>query len=815
MAGGSDGSIVYRVTLSSKELDAELSRIKKKMLRTQEDITTGKATKDALTKNLAEAENKLDELRAKEKDLSDSDFDAKYAGYIKSVDRILTDLEKQDQKIKQSETALDGLKNRYSEVAAQAENAATASGDMQSQVGEVSQAASEIPSFFQQMKSQITDGFSLENGKQTFSEFFSWLGSRIKSIPKAIIGGIGSALKSIGNLAKRGAQGILSLAKKALPSFSKSVGGVENSFKRLIPAMLGMGGVIGILRKAVSAYMQQNQQLSNTLSGAWTGLGNILGPVIDRIVNLTASAIAYVTKFLNLLGFTGKAAAKQMSSAGGAAKKETDKLKKQIMSFDELNILNDEEEDSTGGGGGADTAGIVPDVTLPDFVKIMSDQIKSAQWAEAATTLTTALNGMVDSVDWSGIGAKIGNALDGAMTFIATALKTFDWKNLGAKLADGFNNIIYNVDWQNLGVILWGKFKIILETLDGFIGNVDMVELAKAASNVVIGFFDSMSETIQSIDWYTIGEQIKTFLVNIDWPVIAESVFTAFGMALGAAGSLIAGFISDSVKNIRNYFKEYIDKYIALCPDDENLGYFIIAGVLEGIVKAIYGIGKWIYENIFVPFIDGFKEAFGIHSPSTVMAEQGGYIIDGLLNGIRSAWTSVKDWIGNALSDIRKAFADAWNAVKTTTENIWNGIVSSIKGAVNGVIGVINRMIAAATNGINALFRLLSFNIDLPGGQSIGLSLPQFTAPQIPYLAQGAVIPPNAPFAAVLGDQRHGNNIEAPEDLIRKIVREEAGNAAGEWILNVSFDGDLAQLIRLLAPKITAQQKKTERALGV
>ena len=48
---------------------------------------------------------------------------------------------------------------------------------------------------------------------------------------------------------------------------------------------------------------------------------------------------------------------------------------------------------------------------------------------------------------------------------------------------------------------------------------------------------------------------------------------------------------------------------------------------------------------------------------------------------------------------------------------------------------------------------------------------------QIPRLAQGAVIPPNREFLAVLGDQRHGTNLEAPEDLIRKIVREEAGSS--------------------------------------
>ena len=111
---------------------------------------------------------------------------------------------------------------------------------------------------------------------------------------------------------------------------------------------------------------------------------------------------------------------------------------------------------------------------------------------------------------------------------------------------------------------------------------------------------------------------------------------------------------------------------------------------------------------------------------------------------------------------------------------------------------------------------MLSFDIPswVPfiGGGHFGFNIQQ--APQIPYLAQGAVIPPNREFMAVLGDQTRGNNIEAPEDLIRKIVREEtAGN--GDWDLNITFEGDLAQFIRYLEPKITAQQRKTNRAKGV
>lgn len=610
----------------------------------------------------------------------------------------------------------------------------------------------------------------------------------------AILSGLKSCVSSIGKMVIGG------------KSASKSFGGLGATIKRLAPALLAARGVMGILRKAVDAYMQQNQQLANTLSGAWTGLGNLLGPIITRLVNLVATAIAYVTRFLGLLGMTGKSAKKEMSGAGSAAKKAGEEAKKAILPFDELTTLGDEQSDSGGGGGGAGAEAFVPEVALPDWAQLMAEQLKSGKWAEAASTLTTALNGMVDSVDWAGIGSKIGEKLDGAMTFLATAIQTFDWFGVGANLAESINNIVSSVDWSNLGVILAGKFKIAIDFLSGLLLNLDMVELAKAASNIVIGFFDSMSETIQSIDWHAIGEQIGTFLVNVDWASIVDSVWNAFISSVSAILSAGWGLILRIFEPYIDYFKK------EGWNDAEAIAAGIISGLFYGIEQAVVGIYKWIKEHIFDPFMDGFKRVFGIHSPSTVMAEQGGYIIDGLLNGIRSAWTSVKDWIGNALSDIRSAFSDAWNAVRTTTENIWNGIVSGIKGAVNNVIGVINRMISTVCNGWNALANLFSFNI--PGIGNIGLPKIQ-SAPQIPYLAKGAVIPPKSPFMAVLGDQRHGNNIEAPEDLIRKIVREEAGNAAGEWILNVSFDGDLAQFARIITPKITAQQRKTERALGV
>ena len=63
-------------------------------------------------------------------------------------------------------------------------------------------------------------------------------------------------------------------------------------------------------------------------------------------------------------------------------------------------------------------------------------------------------------------------------------------------------------------------------------------------------------------------------------------------------------------------------------------GEFTMEGLLNGITEKLTDIGNWIDEHIFQPFMEGFRNVFGIHSPSTVMQEMGGYIIDGLKEGL-------------------------------------------------------------------------------------------------------------------------------------------------------------------------------------
>lgn len=324
--------------------------------------------------------------------------------------------------------------------------------------------------------------------------------------------------------------------------------------------------------------------------------------------------------------------------------------------------------------------------------------------------------------------------------------------------ADAFSN---GIDWGNLAGMLGGMLAIAVG-----------LGLAFGTVGAAIGLLVSgIGLVVLAIrEWITTGE-----LSNEACLALVAGI-----LAIGGAIALFTG--------------SWIPILIAAIVG------FVVAAVTKGqeIKDALNKFSDWL-KNIFCR---DWTEVFGVILGTKLNLFVG--IVGGILSGLKGMLFGLIDFL-------QGIFTGNW-------KQAWNGILNIVFGIANGVIGVINGMISTVVNGINALFRLLSFNINLPGGKSIGLSLPQFTAPQltpIPYLAKGAVIPPKSPFMAVLGDQRHGNNIEAPEDLIRKIVREESGNAAVEWFLNVSFDGDLAQFARIITPKITAQQRKTERALGV
>lgn len=178
--------------------------------------------------------------------------------------------------------------------------------------------------------------------------------------------------------------------------------------------------------------------------------------------------------------------------------------------------------------------------------------------------------------------------------------------------------------------------------------------------------------------------------------------------------------------------------------------------------------------------------------------------IEVLLSTVKGVFDSIKQICSGFISFFKLVFTGKFKAAGKELLNILraeaNMIYSIFKTPVNEVIALFNAMGQVIVKAINNLIDGLN-HIKVPdwvpgiGGKGINLSHANFT--RVPYLAQGAVIPAGNPFLAVLGDQTKGNNLEMPENLLRKIVSEESGKGTGMIKLVVNLDSRtvLEQLI--------------------
>ena len=103
------------------------------------------------------------------------------------------------------------------------------------------------------------------------------------------------------------------------------------------------------------------------------------------------------------------------------------------------------------------------------------------------------------------------------------------------------------------------------------------------------------------------------------------------------------------------------------------------------------------------------------------------------------------------------------------------------------------------------------------GGKSFGFNIPTVAQVALPRLADGAVLRPNQPFAAIVGDQKHGTNVETPlgviQDALRAVMAEQDGGV--ETNVEVRFEGSMSALARYLRPYIEADSRRVGKTASV
>ena len=305
--------------------------------------------------------------------------------------------------------------------------------------------------------------------------------------------------------------------------------------------------------------------------------------------------------------------------------------------------------------------------------------VNATDWPTLTGEFAKALNDFILGVDFKLIGSALGAAIQTVIASIHAALDAFDWLAIGAKLADFLNGILYAVNWTELGTVLAGLFGAAILTAAGFALNLDWAKLAQSLSDFAIGFFNGITDALGQVDWEMLGHKVAEFISNIKWAKVLESLATLVGTRVGSFFAFLRGLLSDAW----NQFVEYMTPYLF------KNGEFTILGFLEGIANGIKDIGNWILEHIFQPFIDAFKKAFGIASPSTEMQPLGGFIVDGMLEGIKSALLNVKNWLKEHVYDpivngIKTLFGIHSPAKETKTlgEDVSEGLKSGMSGQI-------------------------------------------------------------------------------------------------------------------------------------
>lgn len=485
---------------------------------------------------------------------------------------------------------------------------------------------------------------------------------------------------------------------------------------------------------------------------------NVIIPAFTALVNILTAVISKIASFIAMLfGTTYEDASKSaealyneqnaISGVGSAAKKAS----KSLAAFDEINKLTDNSTSSGGGGSGSGTI-------VPSF-----DTVALSEGMQNVLTIVE----------------KIGAALLGwgiSKLFISTLEKLVGLK-FSKKVSIGISLVAAGgaMTAENIASILSGEY--------------GATSLKSALSSAVSGLMIGAGLVAMGASLFVLPISIVAAFTITDLVVNWEQYKTMWSHELDAAKAFLAGDSESFWSSASDAFLVWLqtDSWTqklgkALLGDDvweQAIAYLENGGTFDRAFSQLWeNVKEWFSQQTWSDLAaNGF---LGIGSAFAAWAETGfppevqkwidwlkeNFFNNGFFNLLgKESFSGLLDYLGG---DFYKEWKSTWSDTGTALKEGLNGMITHFENFVNYCIPAVNRVIDAINsisskgNGILSLF-----------------TIPSIPPVKLPRLATGAVIPPNREFMAVLGDQKSGNNIEAPEALIRRIVREESGRGGG------------------------------------
>lgn len=552
-------------------------------------------------------------------------------------------------------------------------------------------------------------------GKE-FLKFGKFIAHPIKAI-KNLVKDSNSANKGFSNLLRTMKQMVLSMA--VFQVMYKGLEFLQSGLKNLAVYSKDYN-------KSMSEMMSSTAQLKNALAVAFEPILNAVIPILVQLINYVNTAANVISRFFAILGgkstYTkaikqNKDYAASLNKIGGAA----DKAKGSLAGFDDLDVLQ-KNDTSSGSGGGADApdgSGFEQETVgeISDWAQDFKDAIDAGDWYGVGALVAEKLNEALANIPWEGIHEKARQIGTNIALTINGFIENADWTLVGSLVGNGLNTAIYflqsfvtTLNWGGIGTAIY-------QSINGFIATVDWSALGYTIGEGMKGILTIIYTTLEGMDWQGLAIAVHDFLINVDWGGIVSGLCESIGALMG-------GIVTFVIELLAQFGQDLYDTYF-------DNGEYGIQGFLDGMWSLLCDIGKWIYDHMIFPLVNGVKTALGIHSPSTVFKEIGTFLMQGFLNGI----TEMVPKLLASFTNLKERIVNIFTMLKKSVFGVLNGFIGGIESMANGVINGINHMIA--------LLNSLSFTIPdwVPGlgGKSFGLNLSTIGNISIPRLANGGI----------------------------------------------------------------------------
>lgn len=370
-------------------------------------------------------------------------------------------------------------------------------------------------------------------------------------------------------------------------NMSKGFDRMNSKIKRFGLSLLGIRTIWSLVSRASSAYMAQDTALANKMQSVWAGLGAILAPIIEGIVNILAKGVKYINIFIKALtgvDLLAKASAKSIAGTTKSAKA----LNKALAGFDELQNI---DTDASGGGAdlGAGLGGLEDvevDTAWAERIQAFGEWVKTS-WMPVIGILT------------AGVGLLIGSvpvAITGAIVFVLGMITKY-WEQIKAFFQSGIDWLVSKTDWvrENFGIIGEMIYKTFTDLLQSVLDIFDSIFRA------IRGIFDGFITFIKGVftgNWKQAWEGIKQIFTSI-WEGI-KGVFTA---VFNFIKKMVVNVATTTGNIIAGAFRAVVNAVMFSIENILNAPIRAINGLIS-VINAVPGINLGKLNTFSLPRLD-------------------------------------------------------------------------------------------------------------------------------------------------------------------------------------------------------------------